>query len=318
MQDEGMSDVPTAEPAAQSAYDLDLEMSLLLFSSAPDRWVTAVHEAARILINRPWVRGGRAGDELCTLALLLFARTYTGERQPHDVPTAELHDALAGPADREPQIIDEIELALNATGQSYDPTSLYAPPLWRIFNTIRSQYGGRLGSSLADDIEPPAPSPSPMRGAVQRLTELLTGCSDQERRQATAPEVQAGSLTIEADRIRIVTANSLVRLCCPDDHPARVVRADGPSAIRECAQGHVSEHWQLDPAHLRVAAARATGVRPSSQGVHQAQDLMIVAADMPRHSDPNEINAFLRQPEYPIVGRDDIIEQVRRKVDGAD
>ncbi|MFH9426288.1 hypothetical protein [Streptomyces sp. NPDC017529] len=314
-----MSDVPTAESAAQSAYDLDLEMSLLLPSSAPGRWVAAVHEAARILATRPWVRGGRAGDELCTLALLLFARTYTGERQPHDVPTTELHDALAGPADREPQIVDEIELALTAAGQGYDPTSVSAPPLWRIFNTIRSQYGGRLGaSSLADDIEPPAPGPSPMRGAAQRLSQFLTGYSDQERRQATAPDVQAGSLSIEAERIQIVTTNSLVRLCCPEDHPARVVRADGPSATRECAQGHVAEHWQLDPAHLRVAAARATGVRLSSQGTHQTQELMIVAVGMPRHSDPNQVNWVLQQPDHPIVGRDDIIEQVRRKVDGVD
>ncbi|MFE5298092.1 hypothetical protein [Streptomyces sp. NPDC056632] len=55
-----MPDDPMVKLDDQSAYGLDLEMSLLLPSSAPAPWSDAVHEAARLLADRPWEKGSGA------------------------------------------------------------------------------------------------------------------------------------------------------------------------------------------------------------------------------------------------------------------
>ncbi|WP_331452152.1 hypothetical protein [Streptomyces sp. SS162] len=286
----------------QSAYDLDLEMSLLLPSSAPPSWAAAVHEAARHLAGLPWEAGGRAADDLTTLALLLFARTYTGDRAPAEIPVTELREALDGPVDREPRIIDEIDRALTATGQGYDRAAGRGTPLWDLFNAARNQYAGRLGASaLADDIEPPFPGPSPMRGAARRLAQFFADTSVPPREPAATPAVESGPLTIESDRIQLVTAGSIMPLRCPRNHDVRTVRVDGRDVVTECGQGHVAGHWALEPARVRMAVARATGARPSVQGKRELQDLLIVTTDLPRHSDPYRDNVFLQASRHPAI-----------------
>ncbi|WP_338676825.1 hypothetical protein V1460_30525 [Streptomyces sp. SCSIO 30461] len=312
-----MSDVLAVESGQPSAYDLDLEMSLLLPSSAPPAWGAAVHEAARLLVDQRWDQGSRASVDLCTLSLLLFARTYAGDRVPGDVPAAELVEAFHGPADHEPQIIGEIDRALTETGQGRDRESGRNTPLWSIFNTARDQYKGRMGASLlADDIEPPAPGPSPMRGAAGRLAAFFAGYPDQAREQKVAPVVAPGPLIIESDRIQIATAHSIrpVRRC-PHDDRVSGVRVDGPEAILVCDQGHVSAHWELDASRVRMAVARATGVRPSAQGTHRFPELVVASTDLLRHSDPRKVNVFLRERDFPLVGRDDVLQQVGRLID---
>ncbi|MFF0551133.1 hypothetical protein ACFYUL_19455 [Streptomyces sp. NPDC004311] len=311
-----MPDTPMVNLADHSAYGLELEMSLLLPSSAPAPWGAAVHEAARILVDQPWEQGSRASVDLCTLSLLLFARTHGGDRVARDVPVTELREALSGPADREPRIVDEIDRELTKSGQGYDPAARQSRPLWSIFNAVRDQYGGSIGASLlADDIEPPAPGPSPMRASAARLAQFLTAYPEQAREQATAPAVAPGPLTIESDRIQIVTAKSLRPLRCSQGDPVRMVRVDGPEATFECEQGHTSGHWELEAARVRMAAARATGAHPSVQGKYQLPDLLVGSTELPRHSDPRQANVFLREPEHPIVGRDDIFARINRLID---
>ncbi|MET9373970.1 hypothetical protein ABZX98_07445 [Streptomyces sp. NPDC002992] len=299
-----------------SAYDLDLEMSLLLPSSAPASWAAAVHEAARHLVDLRWEADCRATDDLTTLSLLLFARTYTGDRVPQDVPVIELREALTGPADREPQFIAEIDRALTETGQGYDPAVSRGTPLWSIFCAARDQYEGRLGqSALADDIEPPFPGPSLMRGAAGRLAQFFADHPAEVSDRAIAPAVAAGPLVIESERIQIVTAGSIMPLRCPRNHDVRAVRVDGPEVATECGQGHVSGHWALEAARVRMAVARATGDRPSGQGKRVLQELLIVSTDLPRHSDPQQANVFLREPRHPVVGRDDVLQQIHGLID---
>ncbi|MEV7277640.1 hypothetical protein [Streptomyces sp. NPDC093111] len=311
-----MSETPARKAVDPSAYALDMEMSLLLPSSAPPPWAAAVHEAARHLVDLPWGAGGRAAVDLATLSLLLFARTYTCDRAPKDVPVTELREALDGPTDREPRIIDEIDQALSETGQGYDRAAGRGTPLWDLFNTARNQYAGRLGASaLADDIEPPAPGPSPMRGAAGRLAQFFADTSVPPGEGAVAPEVESGPLVIESDRIQLVTAGSIMPLRCPRNHDARTVRVDGPDVSTECGQGHISGHWSLDAARVRMAVARATGDRPSVQGKRALKELLIVSTDLPRHSDPQQDNAFLRAARHPVVGRDDVLEQIHGLID---
>lgn len=300
-----MTDVPTVDPVSQSAYDLDTEMSLLLPSSAPDPWGAAVHEAARILADRPRDTSGRMKADLCTLALLLYERTCRSGRQPHDVPVTELHESLAGSSrDREPRIVEEIDRALTATGHG---TSLEPTPLRDIYAKVSNVYP-EIGV-VADEIEPPGPGPSAMRGAAVRLDAFLADYSEHARRQAAVPEVASDPLVIEADRIELVTANSIMPLRCLYGDHAQRVRVDGPRARGECERGHVRS---LSPAHVRVAAARATGSRPSAAGTHRIERLLVVTEGL-RHTDPHRLNVFLKQP--PLVGRDDIMEEMLRHVD---
>ncbi|MFD6115156.1 hypothetical protein ACFWG0_34375 [Streptomyces yangpuensis] len=312
-----MSDILAAKSGEPSAYDLDLEMSLLLPSSAPASWDAAVHEAARLLVDQPWDQSSGAPVDLCTLSLLLFARTYHGDCAPRDVSAAELSEAFHGPADREPEIIGEIDRALTATGQGWSRVTRRDTPLWSIFNAARDQYGGRIGASLlADDIEPPAPGPSPTRGAAGRLAAFFAGYRDEAREQTTAPVVAPGPLIVESDRIQIATAHSVrpVSRCLHDDQVSSV-RVDGPAAILVCDQGHASGHWELDASRVRMAVARATGARPSAQGRHRLPELVVASADLPRHSDPRKVNVFLREPKHPLVGRDDVLERIGRLID---
>ncbi|WP_328485935.1 hypothetical protein [Streptomyces zaomyceticus] len=312
-----MSETPAAKAVDQSAYFLDLEMSLLLPSSAPASWSPAVHEAARLLVGQPWTHGSTAPTDLLTLALLLHARTHTGARAPQDVPVAELCEALSGPMDREPQIIDEIDRALTETGQNYTPEAGGAP-LRDLFNTARNQYGSYGESWLADDIEPPAPGPSPMRAAAARLAQILADYPDESREQAIAPQVESHLLTIKASRFQIVSRNSVIPLRCPYDDDVVTVRVDGPEAILECVQGHTSPSRQLDAARVRMAVARATGAPPCAPGNHLLPELLIASTTLARHSDPVEANVFLRTPEHPIVGRDDVLREINRIMDRRD
>ncbi|MFD9206619.1 hypothetical protein ACFVZM_10075 [Streptomyces sioyaensis] len=308
-----MVEDPMVKSADTSAYGLEVEMSLLLSSSAPAPWGAAVHEAARLLVDQEWERNSPASVDLGTLSLLLFARTHSGDRAPGDVPIAELREALYDPGDREPQIVDEIDRALTDTGQGYSSTALRDAPLLTIFNPLRSRYGGRLGASmLADDIEPPLPGPSLMRAAAARLARLFANSPAQDHEQATGPVVAPGPLIIECDRIQIVSRSSLRPLRCRQTDHVRAVHVDGPEVIQECDKGHTSTDWQLDVARVRMAVARATGAHPAAQGRHQFQELLVASPDLPRHSDPRQANAFLSEPPYPIVGRDDIYEQIER------
>ncbi|MFI2031829.1 hypothetical protein [Streptomyces buecherae] len=86
---------------AHSAYGLDVEMSLLLPGAAPAPWDAAVREAARLLADFPWERGGPGPACLSTLALTLFHRQH-----PH--PTGEApgqQTALGGPAGAPPDVV---------------------------------------------------------------------------------------------------------------------------------------------------------------------------------------------------------------------
>ncbi|MGW0672575.1 hypothetical protein [Streptomyces sp. NPDC002746] len=305
-----MPDVPT-ESLAQSAYDLDLEMALVLPSATPASWGASVHEAARILVDRPWGRRNSLSvSELHTLSLLLFARTYTGDREPGDVPVAELREALNGPVDREPPIRDEIDHALTETGQGYDSEAFRSTPLWSIYLAVQNRYGNYGGSPLADDVAPPTPGPSPMRLAAISLAQFFADYTAPNDTRTTAPQVAPGPLVVQADLLQMVSANSVVRIRCSCGDLVRSLRVDGPTAVRECVQGHASVHWQLDAARVRVAVARATGVRPSSQGSHRFPKLMIVEAELPRHTDPTQANVYLRPASTPLVGRDDILRKL--------
>ncbi|MFG2836401.1 hypothetical protein ACGFYE_15565 [Streptomyces zaomyceticus] len=308
-----MSQTPAMSSVDPSAYSLDLEMSLLLPSSASASWSPAVHEAAR-LIGRSWQEGESKPTDLLTLALLLFARTHTGARAPQDVPVAELRAALSGPVDREPQIIDEIDRALTETGQGYTLEAEGAP-LWDLFNTVRNQYGSTAAGTLADDIEPPRPGPSPMRAAAARLARLLAGYPDGAREEATAPLPEPGILTVRANRFQIVSRSSVIALRCPYGDDVAAVRVDGPKAIVECVQGHTSASPRLDAARVRMAVARATGARPSAPGSHLVPELLIASTALARHIDPVEANVFLRTPSHPIVGRDDVLRKMNRIID---
>ncbi|MEU3402931.1 hypothetical protein ABZ766_03115 [Streptomyces sp. NPDC006670] len=312
-----MPDAFTPEPTAEISYALDLEMSLLLASSAPAPWLAAVTESARILAGRPWTKGSPASGELCTLALLLYTRTYTGERLPHDVPLEELREALDEPLDREPRIVDEIDAALTVTGQVRDVRSAEeAPPLRRIFDAARDRYIAYAGMSMAAlDVESPVPGPSPMRRAAERLAEYLTDYTPLEREGAAAPKVECGPLVVEATTIRIVNSGGAMPLECPrrSEDRVRVVRVDGRLATFECEQGHLSQDWRLSSAHVRLAVARATGARPSVQGTRRVKELLIMASDMPCHSDPFW-NPFLRAARTELVGRDDAIDRIRRLI----
>ncbi|NDZ76990.1 hypothetical protein G3I19_00325 [Streptomyces sp. SID10853] len=313
-----MSVTPATEAVDPSARVLGLEMSLLLPSSAPASWSPAVHEAARLLAGQPWERGDSSPTDLLTLSLLLFARTYSGDRVPHDVPVAELREALAGPADCEPKIIDEMTQALAETGQR---TTITDPDtaLWSLFNSARDQYAGRLNASgLADDIEPPSPGPSPMRGATDRLGQLFAEYAE-DRERAVAPRVASSPLVIKAHQFKLVSTDSIVPLRCIYGDDVLEVHVDGPVATLECSKGHVHPlRARLDAAHVRMAVARATGSRPSAPGTHQLGELLIATPDLPRHLDPAETNVFLRAAvNRTSVGmRTGIVERITRRVRG--
>ncbi|WP_162688440.1 MULTISPECIES: hypothetical protein [unclassified Streptomyces] len=292
---------------------LDLEMSLLLPSSAPATWGAAVHEAARLLvgINYPIHQGSW---DLRALSFVLYSRTYAG-RPPQEVALSDLRAAFSGPADREPGIIGEIDEALTATGQGYDTRAHKSMPLWSIFREICDRYGDRIrGSALADDIEPPVPGPSPMRAAAQRLAEVFAEYPAKARDAATVPEIASAPLLLESQRIQVVTGSSVRRLSCAQGCEIVALRVDGPEAIQVCSQGHESRDWELDAVRARLAFARTTGALPSAAGTFQVQELRIASTTLPRDSDPEEINVFLR-PQPELFGREGVLDRLRRLVD---
>ncbi|WP_282698329.1 hypothetical protein, partial [Streptomyces sp. CC208A] len=161
----------------------------------------------------------------------------------------------------------------------------------------------------------PAPGPSPMRGAASRLAQLLADYPDEAREKATAPQVVPGLLTIKANQFQIVSRSSVMPLQCPYGDGVLAVRVDGPEAILECVQGHITASWQLDAARVRMAVARATGARPSAPGSHLLPELLIASTSLDRHSDPVEVNVFLRTPTHPIVGRDGVLRKLNHIID---
>ncbi|MET8561224.1 hypothetical protein ABZV75_11790 [Streptomyces flaveolus] len=296
-----MSAADLAPDARLDPYALDVELSLLLSSAAPPGWRSAVEEAAHLLSERysgDWV-------ELHTLVLLLFARTYSGDRTPRDVPVEELVQALDDPSAGENRVTKEIRQALDATGQRDDPRKLHEEsPLRLIFDPVSDRYGGPIPWS--DEWDPVPPGPSPLDHAAKRLVSYLSTYQSNHRDSpSSVPEVGDGPLHVEAGRLLMASRTSLVPPSCAagcPSHPRRLT-VDGPDVTLVCEDCNARRRWrQLDPAHVRFALARALGVAPSVQGSYSVSgELHIPLAEMPRGADPYQFNWFLfgRESESP-------------------
>ena len=288
-----MSAADRAPDARLDPYALDTELSLLLSSAAPPGWRSAVEEAAHLLSER------YSGDwaELHTLALLLFARTYSGDRTPSDVPVEELVQALDDPSAGENRVTEEIRRALDATGQRDDPGKpREEPPLRLIFGPVSDRYGGPMPWS--DEWDPVPPGPSPLDRAAKRLVSYLSTYQSGHRdNPSSVPDVGDGPLYVEADRLLMASRTSLVPPSCVGgcpSHPCRL-SVDGPDVTLVCEGCDTRRRWrQLDPAHVRLALARALGVAPSVQGSYSVPgELHVPLAEMPRGADPYQFNWFL-------------------------
>ncbi|NIY65564.1 hypothetical protein [Streptomyces malaysiensis] len=299
--------MPAADHTPDTRLDpnaLDLELSLLLSSTAPSGWRSAVEEAAHLLSE------GYAGDraaELHTLALLLFARTRSGDRTPRDVPVEELVQALDDPTAGENRVTEEIRQALAATGQ-YDTQRSPGdePPLLRIFRPVSNRYGGPIPWS--DEWDPVPPGPSPLDRAAKRLVSYLSTCQP-GRRDALSrvPAVGDGPLYVEADRLFMASQTSLVPPSCVGgcpSHPRRLT-VDGPDVTFVCEGCNTRRRSrQLDPAQVRLALARALGVAPSVHGSYSVPGVLHIAlAEMPRGADPYMFNWFLARPKMESPGK---------------
>lgn len=186
--------MPAADHAPDTRLDpnaLGLELSLLLSSTAPPGWRSAVVEAAHLLDER--YRGDWA--ELHTLALLLFARTHTGGRPPQDVPVEELVRAFDDPTAGENRVIGEIRHALAAVGQESDLGKPHGePPLLLIFRSVSDRYGGP--APWSDEWDPVPPGPSPFDHAAKRLVSYLNTYQPGHRDSPSrVPEVGDGPFT---------------------------------------------------------------------------------------------------------------------------
>ncbi|MCZ1012158.1 hypothetical protein [Streptomyces lydicus] len=286
--------MPAADhaPARLDPYALDLELSLLLSSTAPSGWRRAVEEAAHLLSER------YSGDwaELHTLALLLFARTYSGDRTPRDVPVDELVQALDDPTAGENRVTEEIRQALDATGQGYDPRMpREEPPLGLILGPVSDRYGGPVAWS--DEFDPVPPGPSPLDHAAKRLLGYLSTYQPGRRDSpSTVPDVGDGPLHIEAELLFLASRDSLVPPRCVGgcpDHPRRLT-VDGPEVTFLCEGCHTRRRpRQLAPAQVRLALARALGVAPSAHGSYSVSELHIPLAEMGRGADPYQFNWLL-------------------------
>ncbi|GAA4705583.1 hypothetical protein [Streptomyces youssoufiensis] len=230
------------------------------------------------------------------------------------MPLAELRESLAGPVEDEPPIRAEIERALAAAGQGYDRAAGRHTPVWAVFVAVGDQYRARAGGGMGEELEPPRPTASAMRAAAARLTRHLATYPAHTRERATAPEVASGPLVITADRVQMVTTNSVRTLLCPQGHAAHTVRVDGPVATYACQHASDQMLRALEAARVRMALARAAGVHPSTQGTHVVPDLLIASAnDLDRHTDPQDANVFLRQ-QPDIVGRDDLVDRLAHMI----
>lgn len=276
-------------------YALDLELSLLLSSAAPPGWRSAVEEAAHLLSSR------YSGDwaELHTLALLLFARTFSGGRMPRDVPVNELVQALDGPSDGENRITKEIRQTLKAMEQGSEVRQPdEEPPLRLIFGPISDRYGGPIPWS--DEWDPVPPGPSPLDLAAKRLVGYLrTYQADQRGRPSSVPDIGDGPLHVESDGILIASPKSLVPPGCGGGCAAsrpRRLTVDGPVVTLTCEECDTRRvRKQLDPVRTRLALARTLGVAPSVQGSYSIPgELYVPHAQMARGADPYQYNWFLR------------------------
>ncbi|WP_329539213.1 hypothetical protein [Streptomyces sp. NBC_01358] len=289
-----MSAANHAPDARLDPFALDVELSLLLSSTAPPGWRSAVEEAAHLLSDRysdDWA-------ELHTLALLLFARTFSGARTPRDVPVEELVQALDDPSTGENRVTEEIRQALKATGQEYD-TGLpdEEPPLRLIFGPVSDRYGGP--AHWSDEWDPVPPGPSPLDRAAKRLVGYLSTYEASHRdRPTSVPDVGEGPLHVESDGIVMASRNSLVPPSCSGGCAAsrpRRLTVDGPVATLNCEGCDTRRRWkQLDPTQVRLALARTLGVAPSVQGSYSVPgELYVPLADMSRGADPYQYNWFL-------------------------
>ncbi|MFD4258686.1 hypothetical protein ACFWR9_13875 [Streptomyces sp. NPDC058534] len=288
-----------APDARLDPYGLDLEMSLLLSSTAPPGWRAAVEEAAHLLKERycgERYRGQCA--ELPTLALLLFARTCAGDRVPRDVPVEELVKALDDQSAGENRVTEEIRQALDATGQGRDACQPgEEPPLLLIFRPVSDRYGGP--APWSDEWDPVPPGPSPLDGAAKQLVGYLSAYEPGRRDSSSrGPAVDDGPLYIEADAVLLASRSSLVPPgCgggCSPSRPRRLT-VDGPVVIVNCEGCDTRRRGrQLDPAPVRLAVARTLGVAPSVQGAYSIPgDLHIPLAEMSRGADPFQFTWFL-------------------------
>ncbi|MFG3126728.1 hypothetical protein ACGFZU_03345 [Streptomyces tendae] len=271
-----------------------MELSLLLSSAAPPGWRSAVEEAAHLLSER------YSGDwaELHTLALLLFARTFSGDRTPRDVPVEELVQALVDPSAGENRVTEEIRQALDATGQGYDACQPEEePPLRLIFGAVSDRYGGPIPWS--DEWDPVPPGPSPLDHAAERLVGYLSRYESGHRdRPSSVPDIGDGPLHVESDGILMASRNSLVPPSCggscATSRPRRLT-VDGPVVTLNCEGCDTRRRRkQLDPAQVRLALARTLGVAPSVQGSYSIPgELHVPLTEMSRGADPYQHNWFL-------------------------
>ncbi|CAL9455110.1 hypothetical protein [Streptomyces sp. enrichment culture] len=288
-----------APDARLDPYGLDLEMSLLLSSTAPPQWRAAVEEAAHLLKERH--RGERYRGqwaELPTLALLLFARAHASDRVPRDVTAEELVQELDAPSGGKNRVAEEIRRALNATGQGHDARQPgWEPPLLLIFGPVSDRYGGP--TPWSDEWDPVPPGLSPLDRAAEQLVGYLSAYSPGRRDSPSlVPAVDDGPLYIEADAVLMASRSSLVPpscgCSCRRPRPRRLT-VDGPVVVVDCEECDTRRrHEQLDPAHVRLAVARALGVAPSVQGAYSIPgELYIPLAEMARGADPYQFNWFL-------------------------
>ncbi len=290
-----MSATDRASDARLDPYALDLELSLLHSSAAPSGWRSAVEEAAHLLSDR------YSGDwaELHTLALLLFARTVSGDRTPRDVPVEELVQALDDPSAGKNSVTEEIREALKAAGQGYEGRRLdEEPPLRLIFGPVSHRYGGP--APWSDEWDPVPPSPSPLDRAAKRLVSYLrTSQASKRGRSSSVPDIGEGPLHIESDGILLASRNSLVPPGCGGgcfaSRPRRLT-VDGPMVTIHCEGcGTQGTRKRLAPAQVRLALARTLGVAPSVQGSWSIPgELYVPPAEMARGADPHQYNWFLR------------------------
>lgn len=297
--------MPAADHTLDNRLDpnaLGLELSLLLSSTAPSGWRSAVAEAAHLLSER--YRGDWA--ELHTLALLLFARTHTGDRPPRNVPVEELVAAFDDPAAGENRVTEEIRQALAAAGQESDLGKPHAePPLLLILRTVSDRYGGP--PPWSDEWDPVPPGPSPLDHAARRLVSYLSTYQPGHRDSpSNVPDVGDGPLHVEADRLLMASRHSLVPPNCAGGCPClpRRLTVDGPDVTIVCEGCDMRRRsLELDPAQVRLALARALGVAPSVQGSYSVPgELPVALAKMPRGADPYRFNWLLADGERESPG----------------
>lgn len=248
---------------------LKLAVGLLLPSTAPSSWVSAVREAARILAPSWTVPAGEM--ELRALALLFYARTWDGRRAPAAVTMDELRAAVDvtgtpmsyGVMVKEPAVAAEIKEAVREAG--HEPT--FSGPqatsdrdisqIWLLSNDLCNQYSG--SDALDDEC---GPGPSALRHCVPTLAEVLGGVTEDDRQNLAPVEAATGVLRIATPRVMVTRRNAWVPVNCSvwdcrtaDAGQLGELTVDGLAVVWTCAHGHDT------PVHGRGQAVAASRVR---------------------------------------------------------